>query len=127
LNEHVETAELLAYPFRRLGDRRRVRHVELEGVGVRPDLPRRSLASSQIARPHQNGEAVSGEILGDLETDPLVGPSNQGDGLVLHDDLTVWFLLNRKLDSDNALSRHATFDPPRTGANAPMTAFADGN
>ena len=52
---------------------------------VRPDLPGRGLAALEVARPDQHGEAVRHEILGDLKSDSLIGPGDQGDGFVLHD------------------------------------------
>ncbi len=87
LDEHVETAKLLANALRRGGDRSLNRHVELERVGVRPDLPGRGLAALEIARPDQHSEAVRGEILCDLKTDSLIRPGDQGDGFILHSDL----------------------------------------
>jgi hypothetical protein len=84
LDEHVKAAKFLADALRRSGDRRLVRHVELERAGVRPDLPGRGLAAYEIARPDQHSEAVAYEILCDLKADSLIGPGYQGDGFVLH-------------------------------------------
>ena len=87
VDEHVEAAKLLADALRRGGDRSLIRHVELERVGVRPDLLGRGLAPLEIARPDQHGEAVRCEILCDLKSDPLIGPGDQGDGFILHGHL----------------------------------------
>src|ERR1700733_16209251 len=73
--------------LRRGGDRSLIRHVELERMGVRPDLLGRSLAARKIARPDQHSEALRCEILRDLKSDPLVGPGDQGDGFILHSHL----------------------------------------
>src|SRR4029077_3676058 len=84
VDEHVETAKLLADALRRRGDRSRIRHVELKRPGVRPNLLGRSLAALKIARTDQDCETVCYEILCDLKTDSLIGPGDQGYGFVLH-------------------------------------------
>ncbi len=38
----------------------------------------------EVARPDEHNEVVRGEILGDLKTDPLIGPGDQGDVFVIH-------------------------------------------
>jgi hypothetical protein len=63
----------------------------LERAGVRPDLLGRSLAPPKIARPDQHDESVCREILGDLKAYSLIRPGDQGDGLVMHDRLLMWF------------------------------------
>jgi hypothetical protein len=51
VDEHVETAKLVADALCGVGDRSLVRHVELEHACVRPDLAGRGLTALEIARP----------------------------------------------------------------------------
>ena len=73
-----------------------IRDVELEGVDVRSDGLRGRLALLEIARTDEHGEAVRREILCDLKTNSLVGPGDQGDGFVVHNDspsaLDIWHM-----------------------------------
>jgi hypothetical protein len=87
VDEHVEAAKLVADALRRGGDRSLIRHIELERMGVRPNLLGRGLAALEIARPDQHSEAVCREILCDLKTDSLISPGDQGDRFVLHSNL----------------------------------------
>jgi hypothetical protein len=57
-------------------------HVELERDGVRSDLPGRNLAPLEIAHPDQHKEAMGHKVLGDLKSDSLIGPGDQGDGFI---------------------------------------------
>jgi hypothetical protein len=70
-------------------DRSSIRHVDLQRAGVAVDRLGGLLAARQVARTDQDGEILRGQILGDLETDPLIGPGDEGDGFVLHDNLRV--------------------------------------
>jgi hypothetical protein len=92
VDEHVEAAKLLADALRRRGDRSLIRHVELEGACVRPNLLGRTLAALEIARPDQHSKAVYHEIFCDLKTDSLISPGDQGDGFVLHSNLLNLYL-----------------------------------
>ena len=56
---------------------------------VKPDVPGCFMASRQVARSHQDQQAMSNEILGDLQPNFLVGPGDKSDGFVLHDDF-MW-------------------------------------
>jgi hypothetical protein len=58
-------------------------------VGIRPDCPGRSLSAPRVARPDQHGEPVADHVLGDLKTDSLISPGDQGDGFVLHGRLQL--------------------------------------
>jgi hypothetical protein len=87
LDENVEAAELVADALCRGGDRSPIRYVELERVGVPPNLLGGSLAALEIARPHKHSEAVCHEILRDLQTYSLISSGDQGDGFVPHGNL----------------------------------------
>jgi hypothetical protein len=56
-------------------------------VGVRPNLLGGGLAALKIARTDEDGEVLRGQLLCDLEADPLIGPGDQGDGFILHSHL----------------------------------------
>jgi hypothetical protein len=49
LDEHVKTAKFLANAPRRGADRSLIRHVELQRIGVRPNLLGRGYATLEIA------------------------------------------------------------------------------
>ena len=87
VHQHVEAAELLPDALGRRGDRGLVGDIELEGAGRRADAGGGRLPLREVARPDEHGEAVAGEILGDLEADAFVGSGDQGDGFVLHGDV----------------------------------------
>jgi hypothetical protein len=89
LDEHVEASEFVANTLRRGGDRGLICHVELERVGVRPNLLGRTLAACEIARPDQHSETVRHEFLCDLKADSLISPGDQGDWFVLHRHLLL--------------------------------------
>src|SRR5580704_5308046 len=72
VHEHVEPSKLLADPLSRGGDRNLIRHVELKGVGVWPNLPGRGLAALEIARPNQHSKAMRHEVFCDLKTYSLI-------------------------------------------------------
>jgi hypothetical protein len=61
LDEHVGAAKLVANSLGCGSDRSPIRHVELERMGVRPNLLGRSLAAPEIARPNEHSEAVCHE------------------------------------------------------------------
>jgi hypothetical protein len=84
LDEYVEAAKLRADALRRGGDRRPIRHVELERDGAGPNPLGRDLAALEIARPDQHSESVRRELLCDLKTDSLIRPGDQGDAFVVH-------------------------------------------
>jgi hypothetical protein len=41
----------------------------------------------EIARTDHDSEVLRGQILCDLEADPLIGTGDQGDGFILHGNL----------------------------------------
>src|SRR5580700_3348440 len=87
VHEHVKPSKLLADALRCGGDRGLIRHVEMERVGVRPNLFGRGFAALEIARPNQESEAVCHEVLCDLKTYSLISSGNQSDGFVVHEVL----------------------------------------
>ena len=52
-----------------------------------PDALGCQLPVLEVARPDEHCKAVRREILCDLKTDSLVGPGDQSDRVVLHDEL----------------------------------------
>ena len=89
LNQHIKPTELVANPFRRRSDRPLIRHVELDRNSIRPQLVGGDLASFNVARSEEYGQALARQLLGDLKADALVGACDQCDELILHDDLLI--------------------------------------
>ena len=56
-------------------------------MGVSVDSLGRFLSPRQVARTDEDGEVFCGQLLCDLQADPLIGPGDQGDALIWHMDL----------------------------------------
>src|SRR5262249_35803591 len=84
VDEHVETSELVADAFRRGSDGSLIRHVELERVSIAVDRFGCLISPRIVARTDQDSEVLRGQLLCDLEADPLICPGDQSDRFVLH-------------------------------------------
>ena len=87
VDENIEPAELVADPVRGGGDRGLIGDVELDRVRVAVDALCGRLTVGEVARADQHSQAVLGEIRGDRESDPLVGPRDQRNLVVMHREL----------------------------------------
>jgi hypothetical protein len=76
--------KLAADARRRCIDRRLIRHVNLDGVSPLADFLDGSFALRKIACADQHGQSLSGEILGDLKADALIGPRHECNAIICH-------------------------------------------
>jgi hypothetical protein len=84
VDKQVKAAKLDPDALRYCGDGGLIGDIELEGTGIRSDAFGCLFTTLEVSRSDEHSVAVSREFPGDLKTDPLVGPGDEGDGFVLH-------------------------------------------
>jgi hypothetical protein len=82
LDEHIEAAKLFANALRCRRDRLIISNIELHGMGIRADTFCGRLTLLEIARSHQNREAVRRKVFRDLKADTLISAGYQCDRFI---------------------------------------------